>query len=412
MFRELIPFERAKQIILENVPSKPAETERVPIYEAYNRVLAEDIIAPFDVPTFNRSVVDGYAVRAEDTFGAEEERPVKLKLIGRINVGEAPRISINPMEAAEIATGAALPKGANATVMIEYTNQQDNEVLIYRPVVKGENIIKPGDDIKRGEKILKEGEVLGPRKIGVLAALGFTEVKVYSRLKVAIISTGPEIVEPGNPLQPGKVYNINSYTLSAAVNELGVIPINMGIVLDEEKEIENAIKTALENADAIITSGGVSVGPKDLIPKVLAKLGKPGILFCGISIKPGKPTTFAVIDGKPVFSLPGQPTSALFVFFTLVRPALMQMAGIREEKSIQTVEAYAGEKMFPARGRKTFVMVTLKRDNLGRLIANPVPKGLSGAITTLTKANGYVEIPENRQFIEYGEKVTVHLFGD
>ena len=412
MFRQLIPFERAKQIILENIPSEPAKTEEIPIYKAYNRVLAEDIIAPFNVPSFNRSIVDGYAVRAEDTFGAEEEKPVKLKLVGRINVGEAPRLTVNSMETAEIATGAALPEGANAVVMVEYTSREGDEVTVYRPVVKGENVMKAGDDIKSGEKILEKGEVLIPRKIGVLAALGFTNVKVYSPPKIAIISTGPEIVEPGKPLPLGKVYDVNSYTLSAAVQELGAIPLNMGIVPDEEKEIENAIKAALESADAVITSGGVSVGPKDLIPKVLARLGKPGILFCGVSIKPGKPTTFSVINGKPVFSLPGQPTSALFVFLMLVRPALLRMGGIRKEMDIQTVEAYAGEKIFPARGRKTFVMVFLKRDDSGRLIAYPVPKGLSGAITTLAKASGYVEIPENRQFIECGEKVKVHIFED
>jgi len=409
MFRQLIPFERAKQIILESIPSEPAETEEIPIYKAYNRVLAEDIIAPFNVPSFNRSIVDGYAVRAEDTFGAEEEKPVKLKLVGRINVGEAPRLTVNSMETAEIVTGAALPEGANAVVMVEYTSRKGDEITIYRPVVKGENVMKAGDDIKSGEKILEKGEVLVPRKIGVLAALGFINVKVYSQPKIAIISTGPEIVEPGKPLPLGKVYDVNSYTLSAALQELGAIPLNMGIVPDEEKKIENAIKTALESADAVITSGGVSVGPKDLIPKVLARLGKPGILFCGVSIKPGKPTTFAVINGKPVFSLPGQPTSALFVFLMLVRPALLRMSGIRKEMGIQTVEAYAGEKIFPARGRKTFVMVSLKRDDSGKLIAHPVPKGLSGAITTLAKASGYVEIPKNRQFIECGEKIKVHI---
>ena len=412
MFRELISIEKAKRIILENIPSKPVKTENIPIYEAHRRVLAEDVVAPFDVPSFDRSIVDGYAVRAEDTFGAEEEKPIKLRLVGEVNVGETPSIAVNPMEAVEIATGAAVPEGANAIVMVEYASQEGNEVLIYRPVVEGENLMKAGDDIKRGEKILEEGEVLVPRKIGVLAALGHTEVKVYSRLKIAIISTGPEIVEPGKPLALGKVYDINSYTVSAAVRELGAIPVNLGIVPDEEKEIEKAIKKALENADAVITSGGVSVGQKDLIPKVLARLGKPGILFCGISIKPGKPTTFAVIDGKPIFSLPGQPTSALFAFIMLVRPALQRMAGIREERNLPTVEAYAGEKMFSARGRKTFITVNLKRDDSGRLIAYPVPKGLSGAITTLARAGGYVEIPENRQFIEFGEKVTVYLFED
>ncbi|RLI21895.1 molybdopterin molybdenumtransferase MoeA [Candidatus Bathyarchaeota archaeon] len=411
MFRELISIEKAKRIILENTPLKP-RVEEISIHEAYNRVLAEDIIAPFDVPPFDRSVVDGYAVRAEDTFGAEEEKPVKLKLAGQVNIGETPDFTLNRMEAAEIATGAAVPKGANAVVMIEYSSREDDYVLIYRPAVKGENIMKTGDDIKKGEAILKKGELLGPRKIGVLAALGLSRVRVYQKPKIAVISTGPEIVEPGKPIAPGKVYDINSYTLSAAVREIGATPIFIGIIPDNEEEIEKALKNALRTADAVITSGGVSVGKKDLIPRVLAKLGEPGILFCGLAIKPGKPTTFAVIEKKPIFSLPGQPTSALFTFYLLVKPALLRMIGVQEEIKTPSVEAYAGEKLFPARGRRTFIMVSLSRECSGRLVAYPIPKGLSGAITTLAKAEGYIEIPENRQFIDCGEKVKVYLFGN
>ena len=412
MFREIVSLERAKKILSEKFIPKTVGVEEVELLEAYNRVLAEDVKAPFNVPSFNRSIVDGYAVRAEDTFGADEEKPTRLKVVGKVNMGEAPSVAVKPGEAVEVATGAALPEGADAVVMVEYSSREADEVLIYRSVVSGENTMKIGDDIKEGEKILEKGEILGPRKIGVLAALGLTKVKVYKKPKVAVISTGPEIVKPGNSLPLGKVYDINSYTISAAVRECGATPINIGIVPDEKKEIEQAIKNALKIADAVITSGGVSVGPKDLIPKVLAEMGEPGVIVCGVAIKPGKPTTIAIIDEKPVFALPGQPTSALFVFHIFARPILRRMAGYSNREEIPSVKAFVGEKMFSARGRRTFIMVTLKREDSGRLVAYPVPKGLSGAITTLAKADGYVEVPESRQFLDLGEEVTVHLFGN
>jgi len=411
MFREIVSLEKAKKILSEKFVPRTVGTEEVGLLDAYGRILAENVKAPFNVPSFNRSIVDGYAVKAEDTFGADEERPIKLKVVGEVNVGETPKIAIKQGEAVEVATGAALPEGADAVVMVEYSNRENDEVLIYRSVVSGENTMKIGDDIKKGEKILEKGEVLGPRKIGVLAALGLTKVTVYKKPKVAVISTGPEIVEPGKSLPLGKVYDINSYTLSAAVCECGATAINLGIVPDEENKIEQAIRNALKNADAVVTSGGVSVGPKDLIPKVLAKMGEPGVVVCGVAIKPGKPTTFAIIDGKPVFALPGQPTSALFVFYLFVRPILRRMAGYPDQEKHRSVKALVGEKMFPARGRRTFVMVSLKREHSG-LVAYPIPKGLSGAITTLAKADGYVEIPESRQFLDLGEEVIVHLFGN
>ena len=412
MFREIVSLERAKKILSEKFIPKTVGVEEVELLEAYNRVLAEDVKAPFNVPSFNRSIVDGYAVRAEDTFGADEEKPTRLKVVGKVNMGEAPSVTVKPGEAVEVATGAALPEGADAVVMVEYSSREADEVLIYRSVVSGENTMKIGDDIKEGEKILEKGEILGPRKIGVLAALGLIKVKVYKKPKVAVISTGPEIVKPGNSLPFGKVYDINSYTISAAVRECGATPINIGIVPDEKEEIEQAIKNALKIADAVITSGGVSVGPKDLIPKVLAEMGEPGVIVCGVAIKPGKPTTIAIIDEKPVFALPGQPTAALFVFHIFARPILRRMAGYSNREEIPSVKAFVGEKMFSARGRRTFIMVTLKREDSGRLVVYPVPKGLSGAITTLAKADGYVEIPESRQFLDLGEEVTVHLFGN
>jgi molybdenum cofactor synthesis domain-containing protein len=409
MFRKLLSLDEAKQILKQNFSPKPVGAERVSLSEAHDRVLAEDIMAPMDVPPFNRSTVDGYAVRAVDTFGADEDRPVTLKFCGQVSVGESPSIVVERGMAAEIATGAPLPKGADAVVMVEYSNRRDDNVFIRRAVSKGENMMEAGSDIREGEKILEKYQSLSSREIGVLAALGLTEVVIHKRPKVAILSTGAEVVEPGKPLPSGKIYDINAHTFSAAVSECGGEPINLGIIPDDRARLKIAFKKALDSADAVITSGGVSVGPKDLIPQIVDTLGKPGVIISGIAVKPGKPTTIAIVDGKPVFSLPGHPTSSLLMFHMIVRPIICKMAG-RTEETPSMLKAVAATKMFPARGRRTFVMVNLTYNKTGKPLASPVPIGLSSAITTLARADGFVEIPEKQQFVNTGDEVTVHLF--
>ncbi|NWF87185.1 molybdopterin molybdenumtransferase MoeA [Candidatus Bathyarchaeota archaeon] len=408
MFRKLLTLDEAQQAINKHSTPKPLGVEKIPLLKAHNRVLAEDIIALMDIPPFSRSTVDGYAVKAEDTYGAEENKPIKLTICGSANVGEPPKIVVKRGEAAEIVTGAPMPEGADAVVMIEYTERKDDALYVYRAIAKDGNVMKAGSDIKKGEKILKAGQLLGSSEIGVLAALGLAKAAVYVVPRVAVLSTGAEVTEPGKKLPQGKIYDINAYSLSGAVRESGAEPIYLGVVPDEASELRKTLKHALESADIVITSGGVSVGPKDLLPQTLDALGKPGVIVCGIAIKPGKPTTVAVIDGKMVFSLPGHPTSALLIFHLLVRPILQRMAGLKE-KEVFEVKAFAALRMFPAKGRRTFVMVKLKRDKTNRLLAEPVQEGLSGAITTLAKADGFVEIPENQQFIDAGEEVTVHL---
>lgn len=409
LFRKLFSIEEAKKILMESFSPKPIGLERVPLSEAHNRVLAEDVLAHMDVPPFHRSTVDGYAVKAINTFAAVEDRPITLRLLGRVNVGEPTGILVKDGTAAEIATGAPVPEGANAVVMLEYTLQKGNNVLIYRPVAKGENVMGASSDIREGETVLKRGQPLSSPEIGILAALSWTKVDVYQQPKVAVLSTGAEVVEPGKPLTPGKIYDINAYTLSAAVSECGGKPIYLGIVLDKVDLLKAVLKKALDSADIVVTSGGVSVGPSDVTPQVLNQLGKPGVIVCGVASKPGKPTTFAVVDGKPIFSLPGHPTSALLMFYQFVRPIIRSMAGRPDEVSLK-VKAAATEKMFQARGRRTFVTVKLTREDSGGFLATPVSLGLSGAITTLAKADGFVEIRENQQFISPGEEITVYLF--
>ena len=408
MFKKLISLDEAKQIIAKNLSQKPVGKESVPLEHAYNRILAENVVAPIDVPPFNRSTVDGYAVKAEDTFGADEDRSIALKLCGRVRVGEPPKVTIEKGTTAETVTGAPLPEGADAVVMFEDTVQKENTVSVHASVSKGENVMKAGSDIHKDETALRKGQTLASYEVGVLAALGITNVRVYKRPRVAIFSTGAEVIEPGKPLSTGKIYDINAHALSAAVIECGGEPVNLGIVEDESRKMKAIFKKALNIADLVVTSGGVSVGPTDIIPKVLDTLGKPGVIVYGIAIKPGKPTTVAVINGKAVFSLPGHPTSALLIFRLLVRPIIASMAGRPVEKS-RTLKVVTATRMFAARGRRTFVTVHLTRDKAGRFVASSVPLGLSGAITTLSKADGFIEIHESQQFIDAGEKVTVHL---
>jgi molybdenum cofactor synthesis domain-containing protein len=293
--------------------------------------------------------------------------------------------------------------------MVEHTERKDGYVHVFSAVAKDENIMKAGADIRKGKTVLKAGQLLGYRQIGVLAAIGAARVKVHIVPRVAILSTGAEVTEPGRALPSGKIYDINAYTLSAAVLESGGKPIQVGVFPDDKTRLQEALVQVLRSADMIITSGGVSVGPKDIVPQTVDSLGKPGIILSGIAIKPGKPTTVAIIGTKPVFSLPGHPASALLVFHLLARPILIGMTGRKDETDLR-VKAVAGMRMFSAKGRRTFVMVRLRRDRTGRFVAEPVEPGVSGAITTLANAEGFVEVAENVQFIDAGERVAVQLF--
>ena len=406
MFRRLMTFDEAKRVISEQLKLEVLGEEDIPLLDAYDRVLRENVVSALDIPPFNRSTVDGYAVKAEDTFGAEENQPAKLTVRGMVSVGEPPKVCVGKGEAAEIVTGAPVPEGADAVVMVEATDREDVELRVYRAVTRDENIMKRGTDIKKGETVLKAGRVLGASEVGVLAALGLTKVKVFKVPVVAVLSTGAEVTEPGKELPAGKIYDINAYSLSTAVRESGGKPVYLGVVPDDKAELRKALKRALASADMVMTSGGVSVGPKDLTPEIVASLGEPGLLVCGIAVKPGKPTTIALVGKKPVFSLPGHPTSALLLFHLLARPVIQRMSG-RSATEVKTVKALAATRMFSAKGRRTFVMVKLKRDKLDRFVAEPVATGASGAITTLAKADGFVEIPENQQFIDADEKITV-----
>lgn len=408
MFRKLLSLEEARAEV-DQLKLDALGSEEVLLLKAHNRVLAQDVLSALDIPPFNRSTVDGYAVQAANTFGAAEKNPVCLKVCGVVNIGELPKVNISTGEAAEIVTGAPIPEGADAVVMVEDTEKLGERLHVFSVVTKGENVMKKGADIKKNEIVLRVGQILHSREIGVLAALGVAKVKVYVIPTVAVLSTGGEVTEPGKSLPSGKIYDINAYSLYSAVLECGGNPIYLGVVPDDKFKLREAMQQALKCADVIVTSGGVSVGPKDLMPQTVASLGEPGLLFSGVAVKPGKPTTMAMIKGKIVFALPGHPTSALLMFQLLVRPVIWRLSG-RTVAKPDVIKAVAGIRMFSAKGRRTFVMVKLRRNNGGRYVADMVETGASGAITTLVKADGYVEVPEDVQFVDKDEEVEVALF--
>jgi molybdenum cofactor synthesis domain-containing protein len=402
-------FEEAQRTIQTQFKPIFVGDEETVLLESYNRVLSQNVVSSLDIPPFNRSTVDGYAVRAEDTAGADENQPVTLKVTGAINIGEQPKLSLASGEAVEIVTGAPIPEGANAAVMIEDTEREESDLHVFTPVNVSENVMKKGSDIKQGSIVLKKGQVLGSSEIGALAALGLTSVKVLRIPIIAVLSTGGEVTDPGKPLPPGKIYDINAYSISTAVIESGGKPVYLGSVSDDKATLTKALKTAVASADMVVTSGGVSVGPKDYTAQIVDSLGKPGIIVYGIAVKPGKPTTVGFIGEKPVFCLPGHPTSALLIFYLMAKPLIQQLAG-KPVTGMKNIRALAGARMFSAKGRRTFVMVKLEFDKDCRLIAEPVETGASGAITTLAKADGFVEIGENEQFVDANQEVSVALF--
>ncbi len=396
-FRKLVTINHAKRII-ESLDIKAGISE-VNIMDASALILADDIFSHVDVPPFDRASMDGFAVRASDTFKAREDRPIALKLAGSILPGINPDIKIDDGEAAEIATGAVMPGGADAVVMVEYT-RIGKEVLILRPVSINENVMHAGADIMAGERLLKRGTSLGPREIGLIAASGRRTVKV-KWLKVGLISTGNELVRPGDELQPGQIYDINSFSIGSAVKECGGEPMYFGIIKDERKELEKALKKAAEVCDIILTSGSTSAGTGDMMYRIIGDNGT--LLAHGIDIKPGKPAIIGKVFEKPIFGLPGYPASSLTIFNEFIAPVIRKATGKKKERL--KVQAKLASRI-RTDGRSQLLPVGLVRG-----LAYPVDKG-SGAITTLSEADGFIEIPSDIEMIEVGEGVEVTLFGE
>lgn len=398
-FKSLIPLEEAEKTILEI--TKPIKrTEEAPIEDALNRILSEDLVANMDIPPFDRASMDGYAVIASDTFEASRTKHIKLKVIGSVHAGETCKLQITKGDCTQIATGAMMPQGANAVVMIEETDSDDTTVQIFKPVHPNENVSKKGEDIRTGTKVLKKGTQLSPRHIGVGAALGISKLRVFEKPKVAIIPTGNEICDIRGKLAEGQVYDINSHTLMAIVLENGGIPVKLDIIPDDRKKIETAIKKTLRY-DLIVLSGGSSVGERDYLVDVITKLGE--VKFHGVQIKPGKPTICGAINGKVILGMPGYPTACLTNGYVFLAPLIRAMARL-PEKSEKTVKCIMSQRTTSTLGRHQFLTVRLVDGK-----AVPVFKE-SGAITSMADADGYVEIPANVDMIEKDEEVEVKLF--
>ncbi len=396
-FKELIDFEKAKEIIIEKT-WEMKRVEEVDVTEACGRVLAEDIKAGFDIPGFSRAAMDGYAVIASDTFGANQRNPVKLRIMGKIFAGEIARREVKKGECMQIATGAPLPEGSDAVVMVENTSLEGEEVKIFKPVYPGANVTPPDEDVKKGEMVLRKGDILNPSKIGVLAALGMRKVRVYEKPKVHLYPTGREIVSPGEKKEYGKIYDINSYTLATLLKKEGASVEIHPIVDDEKEAIEKCIDEA--RGDYIIFSGGSSVGERDIMADVVKKRGE--IFFHGIALKPGKPTIFGRVGNALIFGMPGYPTSCLTNAYVLLLPSIKKMA--RLPLKVERKEAMLAEKIVSTIGRHQIYPVRVEQGK-----AYPVFKE-SGAITSLSEATGYIEIPANVEYLEEGSQVLVNYF--
>jgi molybdopterin molybdotransferase len=410
--RELFNVRTPADALTELLTHLPAEhrpaCERIDTRDALGRVLAEDVHSPADLPSFPRSTMDGFAVRAADTFGASEGLPAYLEIGGEVFMGAAPTVTVGVGQCARIATGGMLPPGSDAVIMVEHTQPAGAHTIeAVRAVAPGENLVNVGEDVRAGEPILGRGHVVRPQDIGGLVALGVTAVDVARRLRVGIISGGDEVVAPDQVPGPGQIRDVNSYTLSALVQRAGHQAWLVGVLPDRYPELSAAAERALPASDVLILSAGSSVSQRDMTADVVDGLGWPGVLVHGVSLKPGKPTILAVCDGKPVFGLPGNPVSCMVTFDLFVAPTLARLSGATVAPR-RSVSACLTHNIASATGRDDYIQVRLEQSPSG-LQALPV-FGKSNLIFTLVRADGMLHVPLDRSGLSAGEQVEVALF--
>ncbi len=402
--KALITLGEGMRILMDAV-TPIARNERVELAQATGRVLAEPITASLDVPPFARAAMDGYAVIAQDSFGAGNFSPALLRLLEAVHAGDLPTATVTTGCCVQVATGSPIPPGADAVVQVEDTEldgeQAGARVKVYSPVYPGQNISVRGKDLKMGQVVLTPGVRLDPSKVGVLAALGLTQVTVYARPTVAVVPSGNEIVPPGEPLPPGKIYDINSYTLSSLIREYGGIATIFPIMQDTLDAVRQTLGRAVATHDLVVLSGGSSVGERDVMVEAVEGLGE--LLFHGIAVKPGKPTLCGVVQGKLVLGMPGYPTSCLTNGYGLLVPVLRKLGRLPQMRS-RGIELPMSRRYTSTTGRHQFLPVRIEQ---GEVI--PVFKE-SGAITSMADAEGYIEIPANVDLVEKGERVVVMFF--
>ena len=412
-FLEVVSAAEARRRFEACVDRSPLGAQSLPLSEILGRVLAADVIAPVDAPPFDRSNVDGFAVRAADTAGASDAAPKRLMLNAEvIACGVAPAVEVMPGTATAIATGGVIPRGADAVAMIEHTELVEDDlpaIALRRGVASGQFVSFAGSDIARGETLLRWGARIGSREIGMLAACGFAAIEVVRRPRVAVLSTGDELVEPGRPLRPGGVYDSNGAVIAAAIVEAGGEAVPFGAFPDEESALELAMRSALQSCDMVVLSGGTSKGVGDLSHRIVSRLGPPGILVHGVALKPGKPLCLAAIGDKPLIVLPGFPTSAIFTFHAFVAPIIRARAALAPEAA-RTVQARVPVRIASELGREEFVLVSLVAGNDGP-IALPIGKG-SGAVTAFSQADGFLAIDALASALDADTAAKVTLIGE
>jgi molybdenum cofactor synthesis domain-containing protein len=403
-FARYTKFEDALKIVLSRV--KCLSSEMVSFERALGRVLIDDVVSKIDVPPFDRSAVDGYAVRAADTFGATETKPRRLRVIGSISIGAPTRLRVRRGEAVKIMTGAPMPAGANAVVMVEHVSVKGKQLDVHVPLTPGKNVSARGEDVRAGEMVLKRGRSLRSQDIGMLASTGNLRVQVARKPRVAILATGSELRKPGAHLGPAKIVDINSYSLAASVVSCGGVPRCLGIVPDKPKPLYRALRGAVKY-DAVLVSGGSSVGERDIVPDAIQEMGE--LLFHGVAIRPGGPTAFGVVEGKPAFALAGFPVASLVAFDMLVRPVLRAMQGLPADRGYPRVRARLARKISSTLGRADIVRVMLRSQRSG-LIAEPIRITGSGILSSMTRADGFVVVPEDVEGLGEGASVEVELY--
>ncbi len=397
-----ISFAEAKQMVLD--AASETEEEEIKFSEALSRVLSRDVISAMNNPPFDRAMMDGYALNARDTEGASSSNPVELKLVGGVPIGEFPAMTVKSGEIVKIMTGAPVPKGADAVLRVEDSKKRDDSVELFESIPAGKDISVLGDDVKVGELILKKGRVLKPHDLGVLAATGNLNVWVKKKPRAMIVSTGSELIEPGGKLRPGAIYDINTYTLSSLVTELGGLSIPEKIIKDDEMALENLLNLEW---DVLIISGATSVGEKDFVPEVIKKNGQ--VLFHGVKIRPGSPVGFGIVNGKPVFMLPGFPVSSIAAFEHFVVPFIQWMLGTNISTRHNRVKGKLLKPIPSQIGRVDFVRVMVKPSRDETTVTPITSKG-SSLITTLSKSDGYLLVAEEIESLEAGEQVIVYLY--
>jgi molybdopterin molybdotransferase len=410
-FLTLLSPDEARTLLLSHLSQPIPDSELIDVPSSLGRILAEDIVAPHPLPDFQRSTVDGYAVRAGDTHGASDSLPAYLHLIGEVPMGDAPVFEISSGQCALIHTGGMLPNGTDAVVMLEYTQSvQKEEIEIFRAVADGENVIRIGEDVAQGQVIQAQGSLMRPAEIGGLMALGILKVKVVRKPQVGLISTGDEVIDPSQSPRPGQVRNVNSFTLGALVEKSGGIPKLYGIVSDEFDALQNASANALSECDVVIITAGSSASTRDMTADVIRSLGAPGVLVHGINTRPGKPTILGICDGKAVIGLPGNPVSALVNGYLFIVPVIEKLLGALPRPKA-TVGAHLTVNLSSQAGREDWWPVRLHPSPSGRegeVDAEPI-FGKSNLIFTLAAANGLLRIHPDATGLSAGELVEVFL---